>query len=51
MKYKVSLEISYMTATFLFDDRKEALDFMETAWTHKAETAITGAKLTFVEEA
>lgn len=35
MKYKVTLTISYMTTEFLFDDRLEALDFMDTAWLHR----------------
>ena len=52
MKYKVTLKISYISTTFVFDDRQEALDFMELAWTHRADDkdAITKATLTFEEE-
>ena len=51
MKYKVTLKISYMATEFLFDDRQEALDFMETAWTHKGgDSKVSEATLTFVEE-
>lgn len=52
MKYKVTLQISYMATAFSFEDRQEALDFMELAWTHRADDkdAITKATLTFEEE-
>lgn len=51
-KYKVSLKISYVETAFMFDDRQEALDFMEIAWTHRADDkdTITKAVMTFVEE-
>ncbi len=58
MKYKVTLKVSYQITEFLFDDRMEALDFMETAWLHRQRkgdlasvSAITESpKLTFAEE-
>lgn len=51
-KYKVTLKISYVETAFMFDDRQEALDFMEIAWTHRADDkdTITKAVMTFVEE-
>lgn len=58
MKYKVTLKVSYLTTAFLFDDRQDALDFMETAWMHRdARGNIAGMdvisespKLSFTEE-
>lgn len=52
MKYKVTMKISYFTVEFLFDDRMEALDFMETVWAHRLdrEDKISAVTLTFDQE-
>ncbi|MBQ1293879.1 MAG: hypothetical protein IIY21_07550 [Clostridiales bacterium] len=52
MKYKVTLKISYLRTEFLFDDRQDALDFMETTWMHRKDgkDMITEAVLTFEED-
>lgn len=52
MKYKVSLKISYIETAFIFNDRQKAIEWMEDAWTHRAEDedTITKAVMTFVEE-
>lgn len=57
MKYKVTLKVSYLTTQFLFNDRIEALDFMETAWLHRDTRVLAGVdaiseapKMTFTEE-
>ena len=54
IKYKVRLKVNYKALEFVFDDRLEALDFMETAWTHKTDCSdgeLCGVKLELVEEA
>ena len=38
MKYKVILKSSYREPAFLFDDKNEALDFMELAWIRRIVT-------------
>lgn len=52
MKYKVTLKVSYLRTEFLFSDRQEALDFMETAWMNRKDgkDMITEAVLTFEED-
>lgn len=49
MKYKVIMKISYFTVEFLFEDRMEALDFMETVWAHRLDK-ISAVTLTFDQE-
>ena len=53
MKYKGTLKIGYKEPEFLFDDRNEAMDFMEIAWAHRTdgEDNLDSCKLTFSEEA
>lgn len=53
MKYKVTLKISYKEPVFAFDDRLEAMDFMETAWAHRivgGEDELKAVKLEIAEE-
>jgi len=52
MKYKVTLKVSYKEPTFLFSDRLEAMDFMETAWEHRmlGEDELEAVKMELVEE-
>ena len=53
MKYKVTLKISYKEPTFMFGDRLEAMDFMETAWAHRIvgeEDELGAVKMELVEE-
>lgn len=52
MKYKVTLKVSYLETQFVFNDRLEAMDFMETAWTHRieGEDDLKAVKLELVEE-
>lgn len=38
MKYKVVIKVSYCTAEFLFDERMDALDFMDMAAAHHEES-------------
>ena len=50
MKYKVKLVLkgySYVDILFEFDDRNEALDFAETAFTHGD---LSDAKITLIRE-
>ena len=52
MKYNVIMRISYFTVEFLFEDRMEALDFMETVWAHRLDRAdkVSAVTLTFDQE-
>lgn len=52
MKYKVTLKISYKEPEFIFDDRLEAMDFMETAWAHRVsgDDRLTAVTMGLVEE-
>lgn len=52
MKYKVTLKVSYKEPEFVFDDRLEAMDFMETAWAHRVfgDESLTAVKMELTEE-
>jgi hypothetical protein len=52
MKYKVTLKVSYKEPEFVFDDRLEAMDFMETAWAHRVigEDELKAVRMELVEE-
>jgi hypothetical protein len=53
MKYRVTLKISYKEPVFVFNDRLEAMDFMETAWAHRVvgdEDELESVKMELVEE-
>ena len=52
-KYKVTLKVSYKEPAFIFDDRLEAMVFMETAWAHHVDgdESLTAVKMELVEEA
>lgn len=51
MKYKVTFKISYKEPAFVFNDRLEATDFMETAWEHRrlGEDELEAVKMELVE--
>lgn len=52
MKYKVTLKVSYKEPEFVFDDRLEAMNFMETAWARRVvgEDELKAVRMELVEE-